>query len=419
MAIWDKIKSKTKFDGTKITISVLVSFMLICVDYFFQNTKYPWLDNLMTFSLIEYVTGAKNRITFDDDSVFCVNVAHDKALTTYSDRNHIIRGNDVITDRESLIKFLNIAAKANCKYIFLDIRFSKRHQTDIDSVLYATILSIPNIVVSTHCEDDEYELADEKLKSATGFADYGVTLTTGFSRYEFLQEGEASVALKMYRDIDNGDILKWYGLYVDKQTKHVCFNAPFIPIPRNLNRYKGENTIRYPYLGSQLFNYFTEAELLNMLKGKYVLIGDFDEDLHGTYVGDVPGPMLSFISYKFLKDGKNLFSIPLFLLMLLIYSAILYCILCDVRFKYCGQLINWLYKKIGKIHHNWISATLLFILEFIRLILALIGWSGVVFGITFLSYIWFDVATISVLPTLAIAVISYIVSRIKNRKILP
>jgi len=63
------------------------------------------------------------------------------------------------------------------------------------------ILSIDNITVSNHLEDDEYELADKKLKPATGFADYGITITTGFSRYEFLQENGASVALKMYQDI--------------------------------------------------------------------------------------------------------------------------------------------------------------------------------------------------------------------------
>lgn len=407
-------KTSHKSVRAKIVISVLVSFALICGDYFFQNNKYPWFDNLMTLSLIEYVTGAKDKIVFDEDSVFCVNIAHDKALTAYSDKNNLVRGNDVITNRDSLTKFLNIAAKAHCKYIFLDIRFSKRHRTDADSALFATILSIPNIAVSNHCEDDEYELADEKLKPATGMADYGVTLTTGFSRYEFLQNGEASVALKMYRDIDSGDITKWQNIYFDKSTNHVCFNAPFIPIPRALNRYKGENTVRYPYLGSQLFSYFTEPELIGMMKGKYVLVGDFDEDLHGTYVGDVPGPMLSFISYKFLKDGKHLFTIPMFLLMLLIYSTILACILCDVRLKQYGQFIKWLHKKIGRIKIRWLSAALLFLLELIKLVLALIGWSGVVFAITFLSYILFDAATISVLPTLAIAVCSIIVSRIKT-----
>jgi len=97
-----------------------------------------------------------------------------------------------------------------------------------------------------------------------------------------------------------------------------------------------------------------------MMRGKYVLIGDFDEDLHGTYIGDVPGPMLSFISYKFLKDGKHIFSIPLFLLLLLIYTTILTCILCDVRIKFYCQLINWLYKKIALIKVRWLSLTIQF-----------------------------------------------------------
>ncbi len=490
-------KSTHKFVRAKIAISVLVSFVLICVDYFFQNNKYPWFDNLMTLSLIEYVTGSKDRITFDDDSVFCVNVAHDKALASYVDKYLVCRGNDVITSRDSLLKFLNLAAKSQCKYIFLDVRFSKRHQTEVDSALFATILSIPNIVVSNHCEDDEYELADKKLKPATALADYGVTLTTGFSRYEFLQDGEASVALKMYRDIDHGDIVKWHNLYFDKSTNHLCFNAPFIPIPRTLNRYKGENTVRYPYLGAQLFGYYTEKDLIDTMKGRYVLVGDFDEDLHGTYVGDVPGPMLSFLSYKFIKDGKHLFPLSLFLMTFVIYSVICWFILRNADIDY-RKFMNWLRMRIKRMKWQWLAPLLLLLLypvdwiaqilrfiadiiyrllqlvckllsifrplinfvrnimhwldkkyykapefiktirrffkrrykfikesrqffivqvgiELLKLILALIGWSGIIFAIAFLSYILFDVAILSVLPTFAIAAISYIVSRINIR----
>jgi hypothetical protein len=392
----------------KIIISVLVSFVLICGDYFFQNNKYPWLDDLMTFSLIEYFTGANAKLPFDEDSIFCVNVAHDKALTTYTSSDRLIRGNDEITDRDSLLKFLRIAAKARSKYIFMDIRFSKQHQTSTDSALFASILSIPNIVVSTHSEGDDYELADKALKPKTALADYGVTLTTGFSRYEFLQDGGASVALRMYRDIDHGDITRWHGLFFDTPSNQICLNAPFIPFPETINRYKDENTVRYPYLGSQLFSYYTEDELIEMMQGKYILIGDFDEDLHETYVGDVPGPMLSFISYKFLKDGKHLVSIPLFLLMLFIYSTICTCILCDFRFKVYSIFMDRLYKGIDRIRLSGISYFLLFLLETIRLILALIGWSGVIFSITFFSYVLFDVAILSVLPTIAIAIISYI-----------
>lgn len=400
-----------------------LSILLICLDYWLQNIKFPYFDNLIPYSLIEYYfPNTQSDIKFYNDSVFCVNIAHDKALTTYADRYEDIRGNDDITDRDSLLKFLNIAAKSNYKYLFLDVRLSKNNTTPTDSALFETLLHLKNIAVSTHKSYDEYELADERLKPITGYADYGVTLTTGFSRYEFLQEEGPSVALKMYRELDHNDIVRDGYRFYNQSPKYICINAPFIPLPqldRDTIDIDGSYVSRYPYLGSELFRNYSEDALIKQMNGKYILIGDFDRDLHGTYIGDIPGPMLSLISYKFLKEGKHKYPISLLLLYFISYGTIFVCILCP---QISHTIKGWLSRNIGKRLKistkqagklRWMKIIFKIIFILIKLVLNIIGWS-IFFSI--LAYKIFDIAFISLLPNISILIVSYIVQQIKSSR---
>lgn len=384
--------------------------MLICTDYCLQNVAYPLFDDLMTLSLIEFGTRAHDELPFQEDSVLCVNIAHDKALAVYTDEFDIIRGNDAVVSRDSLIKFLNIAAKAQYKYILLDVRFSKRDKTDADSSLFETIRSLKNIVVSTHIagDDFDYELADEKLKPVVGLADYGMTRTTGFSRYAFMHDNCASVPLKMYQDIDHGDIAKCGIIYFDEPSHHVCFNSPFIPMPQTLNRIQGKNIMRYEYLGSEIFNpHRTERGLIDLMKDKYILIGDFDDDLHNTYVGNVPGPMLLFLSYTFLKEGKHIYPLSLFLFLLIVFSAIYMGIFC-----FHNDRITLLPKVSSKFKLGWHIC----VIGIIKFILTIAGWSLLIYAITWFVYQIYGIAIISILPTCGIIIFSYIIPQIKQHR---
>jgi hypothetical protein len=413
MAICGKFKSILR-NGIVIAISMGLSVLFIYIDYLAQNCKYPFFDNLMVYSLTEYFAPKdKTPLSFYNDSVVCVNVAHDKALTTYTDKKGRYLGNDYITDRDSLLKFLSIANKSQYKYIFLDVRFSKRHKTETDSALFALLCSMKNIVVSNHANYGDYELADERLKPITGMADYGITLTTGFSRYEFLQDDEPSVALKMYRDIDHGDIVRHGNFYRDKATNRVCLNTPFIPMPRlesNIYEDDGRYRNRYPYLGTKWLS-LPEDVVIDSLRGKYVLIGDFDEDLHGTYIGDVPGPMLSFISYKFIKDGKHKYPILLFWIMFVWYTVIFTSILCNAFHNFSINVIAKLRKAtsgiIGSLSKFIVVDIVILVIKWIY---KYIFWSFIIS----LLYKLFDIAFITIIPSFAILIVSNLASLVQK-----
>ena len=65
-----------------------------------------------------------------------------------------------------------------------------------------------------------------------------------------------------------------------------------------------------------------EEELIKDMKGKIIVVGDFNEDLHDTYMGMQPGPYLTYTAYKYLAKGGNKLSIGVLAFMTLVFVLI-------------------------------------------------------------------------------------------------
>ena len=51
---------------------------------------------------------------------------------------------------------------------------------------------------------------------------------------------------------------------------------------------------------------YSEEEVINnLLNEQIIVVGDFDNDLHDTHIGEIPGPVLTLAAYKYLKAGKH------------------------------------------------------------------------------------------------------------------
>ncbi|MBQ9288407.1 MAG: hypothetical protein IJ212_08320 [Bacteroidaceae bacterium] len=59
-----------------------------------------------------------------------------------------------------------------------------------------------------------------------------------------------------------------------------------------------------------------------LCKDKYVVIGDMNADLHSTYSGIKSGPVVTYYAFRELMDDKHFVSIPLGLLLFLLYLGI-------------------------------------------------------------------------------------------------
>ena len=107
-----------------------------------------------------------------------------------------------------------------------------------------------------------------------------------------------------------------------------------------------------------------EQQLIEDMKGKIVVVGDFEEDTHDTYMSKQPGPYLTYLAYKYLARGGNKISFPVIVLMTLIYFFIVKLILSG------RPLIPWGKHRATRIFTALLSYS--FILSLICMVVFLI-----------------------------------------------
>lgn len=376
-------------NALRCCVALAVALLIVVADYLASNLSFPLLDASESLSLFGYLAQDKEDDSLSD--AVCVNVAVDKQLIPIVDEFGDTIGNVPATDREKLLDFLKVTAQSNYKYVFLDIRFEKGLTTAVDSALFSTIISMPRLVFSTHRADGEYEMADSAMYIKSALADYRNNMFSGFTRYEFIQDGEESVALRIYRDLTGKTICRCGPIYLSDGA--LCYNMQFVPMPSNLVFPYGEHgEIRYPYLGAQLMDMHSDAELKEMMDDKIVVIGDFDNDLHQSYIGDVPGPLISYYAYRLLSLGGHKVNYWYIALLMLIYTVIAYSLMRS------ETLTATVMQKLG-VESPWV----LFLLSFL-------GWEFVLTILKILFYIIFNISFIATLPTAAFSLISLLKS---------
>lgn len=310
----------------RLCISMAVAVVILVADYLIGNFIYTLFDDSITLALTEHFFPHDDT---EDSDVFHIDASLDKQLAPVLDEYNDTIGYIPITDRQKLYDFLSMARTADYRYIFMDIRFEQGTDTPIDSALFSLITSMPRLVISTHA-DDNYTIADSSLLQKAAYADYKSTLFSGFTKYEYIQHGQESVPLRMYRELDGGNIAK-HGLIYSSHGS-LCNNAQFItftaddktPIKLNDDTYVAP-PIKYQRLGAEILTFYTTPdEIAKLISGKIVIIGDYQNDIHTTYVGPAPGPVINYHAYRALHDGNHTIKWWRTILLFLIYTTIAY-----------------------------------------------------------------------------------------------
>lgn len=357
---------------------------LVAADYLVSNLSFPLLDASESLAWSGFLLPNRNRMK-TDDALF-VNVALDRALVPVLDEFGDTAGVRMITDREKLLRFLRIASEAEYRCLFLDVRFERGLESGQDSALYDLMRRLPRFAFSTHRPDGGYELADPSLAAQGAMADYRGNMFNGFSRYEFLQDGRESAALRMYREVGGDGIVRCGPLY--RSDGRLVSNMLFLPLPADLDRRIDEKgRVRYPYLGSELLRGYSGQELAERMRGKVVVIGDFDDDLHQTYVGTVPGPMIHYYAFRALESGANRVKLPCLLLMLCVYFLVLADLTAEAGFV------------------SRLAARFQIRSRFGRLLLSFCGWELVLSLLKIVLYLAFGFSFITALPSAVFSVV--------------
>lgn len=307
---------------TAFIVSLCNVIVLILFGYILNNqalftgedlNKYAWME------LIKERLDLYKGIEKNDDAVF-VNVAYDKQLIERHDNYGMTVGNADITDRRKILSFLRLLQKTDSyKYIFMDVRFEKGFDSPEDSSLYVQIKKMRNIVVATH---SDIELADSSLLSKAALNDYSATIVeTNFMRYEYLKNEKPSMALYAYRGLTGNTIDKHFCFYTCNH--RLCYKSLFVKMPiENWSEFNDEQTKMYYNLGNDLLDSYSDKDIAQLTKGKYVVIGDMVEDMHDTYSGIKPGSVITYHAFVALMNGEHFVRYGLMCFLAILYFVI-------------------------------------------------------------------------------------------------
>lgn len=295
----------------KVTLSLAISLLVMLANYVASNTSIPLPDEI---KVLQWWDILKKWNNIDTDSipeeVLLVDVAYDKQLVDYAvkvDNAPIHVGQYAITDRQKLLDFLTIAHHAdNYKYIMLDVIFEEGIVSPCDSALFQMIISMPRIVIPEH---EGMPLQDSILYRKAANADYTVTWEdTDFARFQYIHHGVKSMPLSMYEDLSGHSISKLGFLYFSRHW--ICRNGITLKMPikiTKMTKNEGDKPeCNVSYLGSDLLAIDSIWPINERIKDKIVVIGNFKDDIHDTYVGPQPGSIICLNAYYALERGDHI-----------------------------------------------------------------------------------------------------------------
>lgn len=325
-SLLNKIKTWIRERRRLLALSVITSAVIILFTYVMGNSGYPLPGETGALKQItDYKKFLGMQLDNVPDSVLFINVCYDKMLVPYEE-NEMPVGSTVITDRQRLLQFLTKAKAANnYRYIFMDIFFQEGLQSDYDSALFRTITTMDRIIIPKH---KGMNLCDSSLYQKAANADYATTWQAlTFSRYQFIHDDEASVALKIYEDRCQGDIERHMGglWYTDRG--RLCQNSATLLLPIRItgSLIDEESQARernYIYLGADLLELDEVMPVSEQIADKFIVIGDFKNDKHSTFLGAQPGSSIVFNSYIALTQGAHLVNWPYMAILFVIYIVI-------------------------------------------------------------------------------------------------
>ena len=329
-SLWKSFSEWLHDNRKTLGVSLLVSLAITVFSYIVGNSAYPMAGEYAAQKQIsDFRKFLGLRQGNVPDSILFINVCYDKELVDYEE-NGMPVGQYAITNREKLLRLLTAAKEANnYRYIFLDVLFEEGTVTPADSALFQTITSMDRIVIPQH---EGVGLVDQSLYQKSANADYSVTwkqLT--FAHYQFLHDDSIpSVALKMYADRNhlegNGIKPHWGGLWYTDNGR-LCKNGItlFINVSINgslLDEEGRERERNYIYLGADLLDLDEVVPVKEQIENKILVIGDFKNDMHTTYVGAQPGSACCMNAYIMLMEGKHLVNWLNIFIMFIIYTTV-------------------------------------------------------------------------------------------------
>lgn len=290
--------------------------VLTFATYMVWNLPYDWNDGgsfLQKFHLAKAMVEVEDTVPSD---LLIINTCYDRILVPVKDELGMESGTLDITDREKLLKlFAQMKREGNYRYIVCDISFDRELKTSTDSALFDLLASMKRCVVP---KVSGVQLP-RQLNRIAAMSEYGISMQdNNFLKYQYLQDGGESTALRMARELDGIDYQQKGWLYYSDGS--LCANSHILDFEINVRReYREDGEKNILQLGTEVLPAL-ESGMTGMFKDKIVMIGDcFRNDIHSTVVGDASGIMIIYNAYQALRKHQNVISVWFLLSLVLVY----------------------------------------------------------------------------------------------------
>ncbi|MBR6656011.1 MAG: CHASE2 domain-containing protein [Alistipes sp.] len=386
-------------------MSFVCSVLLMFISYELNSLVYSFGGDLTTGQWTERVRAfCKSDADYVPDSIALVNVTYDKKLMRYeavldqTDQECYFReyvGDYTVTDRGKLLSLLNALDSVDYRYIMLDIRFAQGFESDsVSLALFRKIKEMDNIVIAKH---SNHELSDPELNEKAASSDYYTTfLESSLVKYPVVESEGATIPGRMYRDLCGRDISNHRLWFLDNG--ELCYGSMFLTYPirvtkwkRPTNEERSEYAPQYLNLGQDIIAKAEQFDFRAYFENKIVVVGDFVEDIHETYVGTLPGALVNLNAYVALTKGVHLVN-----WWWLLFIGVVYFAICLGLFK----------KRSVFDYISFIRSSKSIVLRFV---VSLVGYSTLLMAISYVSYIFFGTFYSVKFPALYFAILSTIV----------
>lgn len=273
----------------RVLISIVHGTLLFIALWFINNSSY---SSAVDEGVLKQVNALerrlfKNKIHNAHDFVF-INVSKDIKLVN----DPVEYGEIPVTDRSKLAAFFKILADNDNKHHYALCDIFLEYPTDDDSALLAQTQRCDKLLFPFHITADSIQ--QPALKVNTALSDF-VTYTGNFSKFKLL-----------YRDS-----IKTTPLVLLEQLDKKKYPSSFLDFSSIFPRYYIRpsqlfSTQEYPYynLGELLMLAETDSFYHHFLYNKFIVIGNFDTDVHESTIGSIPGPLILLNTYLTLSNNK-------------------------------------------------------------------------------------------------------------------
>lgn len=349
----------------KLSIVSLHAVWLVGLTILFQYIPFTRSDEL---DFLKWAAILRHNILLSDqkplsDSVVFIDVSYDLDLIP-SDK--YTGAKQVVSNRSQLASLLSIINKHpdEYKYVLCDILLSD--STSTDDSLKIQLSMTRRIITSAYIDEENKVIVQPVFDIPSGIVNYNALDQSVFYKLPIMyQDSLKSLPVKLFEAVSNTRYRhKWGITTVDGWWSFNYILPEYYYRERDL-QYSGAHPNAF-YLGELLL---LKDDCFEVLKNKYIIIANYAEDNHNTYLGKMPGALILWDCFLTLKYSSTRISIGWMIMLYVIYwvaSLIIFC--------YPGrttEVIDRLPKELlKKVLLKYISAfTLCIIIDYLSMFL--------------------------------------------------